>query len=260
MLRQVNLVNAELIPQDSTSSNQATLTKDKKTTSDTTLRAKITEWDKGPPQPPQNVMTQLDPQQRKSFSKLWSRIPDHLRMIQFGLDEAAWQPQDINALGDTLCKFKHQFLKQSSTNLGHVTVDPFRIVLKQDARLVKQKPCRHSPFLAAKVRTDIDKLLLAGIVRKSYSNWASPLIVVAKSYGRIRLTCNYKKINEQGIFQSFRFQWSTIFSQNWESQECSVRQIWSVDSSNAPLIRIQFLSPQYVPRWTVGMDSDATRI
>ena len=111
--------------------------------------------DKGLPQPPQNIMTQLDSQQqRTSFSRLWSRISEHLRMIRFGLDKAAWQPQDINALVDTLCKFEHRYSKHS-TDLGHVAVDPFRIVLKQGARPVKQKPCRHSPVLAAKVLTEI---------------------------------------------------------------------------------------------------------
>ena len=143
-------------------------------------------------------MTQLDPQRQKSFSRLRSRIPKHLRMMRFGLDKAAWQPQDIYALGDTLCEFEHRFLKHNA-NLGHVTVDPFRIVLTQDARPVKQKPYRLSPVLAAKVCTEIDKLLLAGILRRSYSNRASPLVVVAKSNGRVQLTCNYKKINEQSI-------------------------------------------------------------
>ena len=37
-----------------------------------------------------------------------SHIPEHLRMIQFGLDKAAWQPQNIDALGDTLCEFEHR--------------------------------------------------------------------------------------------------------------------------------------------------------
>ena len=49
-------------------------------------------------------------------------------MIRFGLDKAAWQPQDIGVLGDTLCEFEHRFSKHS-TDLGHVTVDPYRIVL-----------------------------------------------------------------------------------------------------------------------------------
>ena len=52
-LRQVDLVNAEVIPQDSTSLQQTTMTNDKKT-SDTTPMVKKTERDKSPPQPPQN--------------------------------------------------------------------------------------------------------------------------------------------------------------------------------------------------------------
>ena len=83
-------------------------------------------------------------------------------MIRFGLDQAAWRPQGIHAKGDTLCDFghRHRFSKHS-TDLGQVTVDPFRIV---------------------------GKLLLAGILHRSYPNWARPLGVVAKSDGRIQLT------------------------------------------------------------------------
>ena len=76
--------------------------------------------------------------------------------------------------------------------MGHVAVDPSRIILKKDAQPVKQQPYRHSPVLAAKVQTEIDKLGLAGILRRSYSNWSSPLVVIAKADGRIRITCNYK--------------------------------------------------------------------
>ena len=123
----------------------------------------------------------------------------------------------MDALGDTLCEFEHRFSKHS-TDLGHVTVDTFRVVLKQDARPVEAEAKTHSPVLAAKARTENDKLLLAGILRRSYSNWASPIVVVAKSDGRIWLTCNYKNINEQGIIL-VRFLWSTISSQNWRTQD-----------------------------------------
>ena len=40
-----------------------------------------------------------------------SRIPEHLRMIRFSLDKAAWQSQNLDALGDTLCGFEHRFFK-----------------------------------------------------------------------------------------------------------------------------------------------------
>ena len=89
-------------------------------------------------------------------------------MIRFGLDEVAWRLQDIHALGDTLREFEHRHrFSKHSTDLGQVTVGPFRVVLKQDARPVKQKPYRHSPVLS---RTEVDKLLLAGILHRSYSN------------------------------------------------------------------------------------------
>ena len=79
-----------------------------------------------------------------------SRIPEHLRMIRFGLDKAAWRPQNIDELGDTLCEFEHRSSKHS-TDLGHVAVDHFQIVFNQYATPEKQKPYRHSPVLAAKV-------------------------------------------------------------------------------------------------------------
>ena len=105
-----------------------------------------------------------------------SRIPERLRMIRFGLDKAAWQPQTIDALGDTLCEFEHRSSKHS-TDLGHVTVDPFRIVLKQTRRLRSRSPTATRAILAAKGRTENYKPFAGG---RSYSNWVSPLVVVAK--------------------------------------------------------------------------------
>ena len=61
-VRQVNLVNTEVTPQNLTSPQLATLAIDKKI-NDTTSMAEKPEQDKGPPQPPHSVMTQLDLQQ-----------------------------------------------------------------------------------------------------------------------------------------------------------------------------------------------------
>lgn len=130
--------------------------------------------------------------------RLWRKVPPHLYEINFDFENELWTAADIDALGELLCTYEHRF-SHHSTDLGHVTVDPFRIILKSDARPVKQRPYRHSPVLAAKVQTEIDKLVLAGILRRSYSNWSSPLVVIAKADGRIRITCNYKRVNEQSV-------------------------------------------------------------
>ena len=107
-------------------------------------------------------------------------------------------PSDTDNLGKLLCKFSHRFSKHS-TDLGHATVDPFRTIVQKDAQPEKQRPYRHSAILAAKVQTEIDKPVSAGFLLRSYFNWASPLVVIAKADGRIRLTCNYKRLNAQSI-------------------------------------------------------------
>ena len=121
-----------------------------------------------------------------------------MRAIHFDFEGIRWAAADIDSLGNLLNKYANRFSKHT-TDLGHVTIDPFRIILKKDAQPVKQRPYRHSPVLAAKIQTEIDKLVLAGILRRSYSNWSSPLVVIAKADGRIRLTCNYKRLNAQPI-------------------------------------------------------------
>ena len=87
---------------------------------------------------------------KKTFLRLWKKIPAYLRAIHFDFEETRWTAADIDAL-DLLCKYAHRFSKHS-TDLGHDTVDPFRIILKKDAQPVKQRPYRHSPVLAAKVQ------------------------------------------------------------------------------------------------------------
>lgn len=142
-----------------------------------------------PREPPEDFLSSLGDHQRLAFRKLWKRMPPHLHEIKIDFEKVLWTAADLDALGDLLFKYEHRF-SHYSTDLGHVTVDPFRIILKSDARPVKQRPYRHSPVLAAKVQTEIDELVLAGILRRSYSNWSSPLVVIAKSDGRMRITCN----------------------------------------------------------------------
>ena len=84
-------------------------------------------------------------------------------------------------------------------------------------------------------------------------------MVVAKSDGRIWLTCNYKKINEQSIIPVIPLPVvDDIFSQLGNSRMFSTSDLVSgffqyiIDKDSIPLTAAH-------PRWTVGMDSDATR-
>ena len=90
-------------------------------------------------------------------------------------------------------------MSREKTDLGHFTAIPFGIELKPGTRPIKQRPYRRNPAINAKTHIKIDKLLAADVLRKSNFNWASPLVVVTKKDGNIRLTCNYQRLNDATI-------------------------------------------------------------
>lgn len=135
--------------------------------------------------PPEAVLSG----QRVAFMRLWDKIPQHLQGISFHFKKALWTPADIDGLRDLSCRAEDRFSRHA-TGLEYVTIDPFRIILKEDGQPVQQRPYRYLPVLAPKVQYEIDR---------SYSDWSSPLAVVAKANGKIRLTCNYKRVNQKSI-------------------------------------------------------------
>ena len=94
--------------------------------------------------PPDTDIADLNDDQQAASKRLWQRVPAHLHKIIFDFEKALWTVSDIDDLGDLLCKYEHR-LSHLSTGLGHVTLDPFRIMLKSNARPVKQRPYIHSP-------------------------------------------------------------------------------------------------------------------
>lgn len=148
-----------------------------------------------PRKPPDEVLTGLDTPQRVDFERLWFKLPAHLHDVNFDFDQKIWTPDDIDALGGLLRANEHRFSRHS-TDLGRATLDPFRIILEKDARPIKQRHYRYSPQTSWQGLDKIDKLVLGGILRRSYSNYSSPPMVIAKANGSIRLTCDYKRVSE----------------------------------------------------------------
>ena len=61
---------------------------------------------------------------------------------------------------------------------------------------IKSKFRPLNPIIGEKVKERIDNLEHRGIIRKSSSPWASPILVVAKGENDFRLVADYRRINE----------------------------------------------------------------
>lgn len=81
-----------------------------------------------------------------------------------------------------------------------------RIELTEDAK--KQPPVRINPFPTSPKRQqqidlELDNMLKAGIIERSFSDWALRLVPVDKTDGTVRLCLDARKLNERTIRDSY---------------------------------------------------------
>ena len=79
------------------------------------------------------------------------------------------------------------------------------LVLEHDVKLVTDIPVKKKAYnlpyaLRDKVRKEIQDMIAAGIAEKSSSPYASPIVVVPKRDGSIRLCVDYRQLNQITIF------------------------------------------------------------
>lgn len=66
-----------------------------------------------------------------------------------------------------------------------------------DNEPVKQRYYPTSPYVQEKVNAELDRMLKLGVIEKSDSPWSSPMVVVKKPNGNIRLCLDSRKLNER---------------------------------------------------------------
>ena len=144
------------------------------------------------------LLDRLSAGQRTSFLQVWHRLPEHLRAISFDFHGPGWDPEITQQLGDTLIEFADVF-SRSSTDFGSCSLLPFEITVPPDCPPVKSRPYRVNPIVSKQMDTILDEYLAAGLIQHSTSPHASPVVIIPKKSGGIRLTINYKKLNKISI-------------------------------------------------------------
>ena len=119
-------------------------------------------------------------------------VPEHLQELwnntKENVSEAMHAPVE-----DLLCDFGDTFSKHDD-DLGctHLTVHH---IDTGDARPIKQVPRRTPAAFEGRDKEELDRMLERGTIRKSNSPWSSPIVVVPKKNGKLRICCDYRKLN-----------------------------------------------------------------
>ena len=127
--------------------------------------------------------------------RVWERRPSHVRAVAFDLHGADWTPLPIEQLGDVLCYFADVSSK-SKTDFDSCSLMPFEIPVPKRSPPVTSRPHRVNLVLAEELDTSLNEYLAAGLVEHSTSPYSSPLVVISKKSGGMRITVNYKKLNQ----------------------------------------------------------------
>ena len=107
-------------------------------------------------------------------------------------------------LNNILEKFENIFAIDK-VEVGLIRNAEHQIILKNSDEITRL-PNRRIPLaFEEKVSDSIKELLEAGIIRHSDSPFNSPIVVVPKKNGSIRLCVDYRKLNENTVRSSFYF-------------------------------------------------------
>jgi hypothetical protein len=93
-----------------------------------------------------------------------------------------------------LLKDYEDICAKSQTKIGRTHVIQHKI-LTENALPIAQPPYRMNPVKREFLKKEIVKMEAQGIIRKSSSPWASPVVIVEKKGGDKRLCIDYRKLN-----------------------------------------------------------------
>ena len=72
---------------------------------------------------------------------------------------------------------------------------PFEILVPEGSTPVTSRPHRLNTILAKKVDANLNQYLAAGLIQHSTSPYSSPLVVIPKKSGGVRITVNLSLIH-----------------------------------------------------------------
>jgi transposase InsO family protein/DNA-binding MarR family transcriptional regulator len=123
---------------------------------------------------------------------LESEVPEHLKEL-FGRSTKEKSEYEKQVVAGLLVKYQQIFSKHE-WDLG-LTALAEHSINTGEAPPIKQRPRRVPMAYASEEKKAIEDLLQKGVIQKSTSPWASPIVLVRKKSGAVRPCVDYRKIN-----------------------------------------------------------------
>ncbi len=110
--------------------------------------------------------------------------------------------EEVDEVKQMIVKWQHVFSK-NAMDLGKTSVLKHRIDV-QDEVPVKEKARRIPPNMVDELRDHIQQLHSMGVIEESTSPWSSPIVLVRKKSGELRMCVDYRKLNSKTIKDAYR--------------------------------------------------------
>lgn len=107
----------------------------------------------------------------------------------------------VNRVKTIITEYEDLFSKDDA-DIGHYTGVKHHINLSDETPF-KQRYRRIPPAMIDEVRSHLEQLLAAGIIRKSHSPFASNVVLVRKKDGKLRMCVDYRFLNNRTIKDSY---------------------------------------------------------
>lgn len=142
------------------------------------------------------------PKMEKSNTvSLQNSSPTGSSNLKFGFRDSPLPEEWKKRVSEKLNIYADVFSKHD-LDFGHATKVKHHIKLKDDTPF-KQRPRLIHPRDLEAVRKHLKSLLEAGVIRESESPYSSPIVVVRKKNGDVRLCVDYRKLNSQTIKDAY---------------------------------------------------------
>ena len=126
------------------------------------------------------------------LQKTNNTVSDHLKDL-FERSTSSRTESEKGELADLLTEFQGSFSKDEwDIGLTHLAEHSINT---GNAEPIKQSPRRVPMAYAKEEKKAIEDLLEKGVIRKSTSPWASPIVLVRKKNGTVRPCVDYRRVN-----------------------------------------------------------------